>query len=95
MPTIYKQLAALLRTEPATAALSAILEERARQESRFHIQVRPAAEWSQIITALTGELARAILEQNAPAIDHALTQIGATAAAALEDNRATPPTPTP
>ena len=92
--TISKQLAALLRTEPATAALSAILRERKRQENRFHIQVRTVAEWSQIITALNGELARAALDARPDTAAQALAQIGATAAAALEDFEATPPTPT-
>lgn len=81
---IVDNLRQLERPKEAFRALVAVSHERMMQDDRFGSQERSPGEFHCILSALQGELARALMDGSEQHAAKAFTQISATAALGLE-----------
>ena len=81
---ITDNLRQLQRPQAAERAIIAVTHERMMQDDRFGSQERSPGEFHCILSALQGELARAMMDGSEQQVAKAFTQIAATAALGLE-----------
>lgn len=74
-------------TDIQLQTIKTILEERARQDTKFGLLPRNLDPmlWLTVLTEEVGEVARAVLEDSPSQYEKELTQVAAVALAALED----------